>query len=356
MVTLATACAGPTAQKVAVNSSAQVSRGSAVAADTTGCRKAQTLTFTSAQDAAALHYWTRARMKAATGFSQAALGGLSKMRKRWWTAGTRPAMATQCAPAGSLSEAVAAITPGQASLAATAFNGYPTIGKLTYNVDGILSLSCTASVIQGTSAPNNEQLILTAAHCIKGTIGSIAYTSTNLAFAPMWHDNQAPYGTWTAEKVFLDRGWMTCTIPIVDCTTNPLEDYAIIVLKPKNGKGVGYVTGANGWSINQPATLDKVTIAGIPGNSRATLVTTTKTVTVTESGEPYRQATTPGFTDGSSGGPWLTNFNATTGRGVLIGDTGGFEQGGPSSGSPSFSDHWTSDFAALVKAAVNYEG
>jgi hypothetical protein len=41
---------------------------------------------------------------------------------------------------------------------------------------------------------------------------------------------------------------------------------------------------------------------------------------------------------------------------VLIGDTGGFEQGGPSSGSPSYSDDWTGSFAAVVKAAVGFEG
>ena len=41
---------------------------------------------------------------------------------------------------------------------------------------------------------------------------------------------------------------------------------------------------------------------------------------------------------------------------MLIGDTGGFEQGGPSSGSPSYSDDWTGSFAAVVKAAVGFEG
>jgi len=41
---------------------------------------------------------------------------------------------------------------------------------------------------------------------------------------------------------------------------------------------------------------------------------------------------------------------------VLLGDTGGFEQGGPSSGSPSYANYWTSDFATVVKNAVSYEG
>ena len=65
----------------------------------------------------------------------------------------------------------------------------------------------------------------------------------------------------------------------------------------------------------------------------------------------------PGLTDGSSGGPWFQDFSSTTaGLGVLLGDTGGFEQGGPSSGSPSYANYWTSDFATVVKNAVSYEG
>jgi hypothetical protein len=85
-------------------------------------------------------------------------------------------------------------------------------------------------------------------------------------------------------------------------------------------------------------------------------VTTANTATVTESGEPFRRAATPGFTDGSSGGPWLKNFSTKTNLGVLIGDTGGFEQGGPSSGTPSYSNYLTGTFAAVVKAAVSFEG
>jgi V8-like Glu-specific endopeptidase len=266
----------------------------------------------------------------------------------------KPTSVTQCVPEAGLTTAVSASAPAGALAAVP--GEIPTVGKLTFSADGILGLNCTATVIDGTPAANSEELILTAAHCIEGTIGRIAYTSTNLVFSPMWHNNKNPFGTWTVKRVFLNSGWLTCAIPIIDCKTNPLYDYAVIVLNPKNGKGVGDVTGADGWSANQPRTIAGVTIAGIPATSPGTLVTTAHTVTVTESGEPYRQASTPGFTDGSSGGPWLRDFSTKTGRGVLIGDTGGFEQGGPSSGSPSYSDYWTNSFAAVVKAAVGFEG
>jgi V8-like Glu-specific endopeptidase len=210
-------------------------------------------------------------------------------------------------------------------------------------------------VLQGTAATNGEDLIVTAAHCIEGVADGVPYTSTDLAFSPMWHDNQEPYGTWTVNKVFL-YSWMDCAIPVIDCRTNPENDYAVIVLNPQNGKSVGDITGADGWSVNQPATIDDVTIAGIPGSSSGTLTAVANTTTVSESGDSYRMATTPGFTDGTSGGPWLKGFNATTGIGTLIGNTGGYEAGGPSSGSPSYSDSWTGNFATLVGQAVAYEG
>lgn len=273
-------------------------------------------------------------------------------------ADSRPLVATECVPIPGTVKSAAAFAPRAARPGATpkAGTAFPTIGKLTYKADGLLNLSCTATVIQGSKIPNNEELIATAAHCIEGTTGGIPYTSTNLAFSPMWHDNQSPLGVWTVRKVFLNSGWMHCPIPVVNCKTNPADDYAIIVLNPQNGHGVGDVTGADGWLVNQPSAISGVTVAGIPSNSSQTLVTVSDSTTVTESGVAYRQATTPGFTDGSSGGPWLEHFNSTTGTGVLIGDTGGFEQGGPASGTPSYSDTWDSAFASVVAAATNFEG
>jgi hypothetical protein len=108
--------------------------------------------------------------------------------------------------------------------------------------------------------------------------------------------------------------------------------------------------------VSQPHSISHVTIAGIPATSTGTITCHSSTVTVTRSGQSYRQAVTPGLTDGSSGGPWLVNFSTSTGRGVLIGDTGGYQQGGPASGSPSYTSVWTGRFAAVVSAAASYEG
>jgi hypothetical protein len=43
------------------------------------------------------------------------------------------------------------------------------------------------------------------------------------------------------------------------------------------------------------------------------------------------------------------------GTGTLVGDTGGYQEGGPSSGVPSYSPHWTSAFIGLVRAVQKVE-
>jgi V8-like Glu-specific endopeptidase len=326
------------------------------------CTTVQTLAYSQSQAAAAKEYWTPSRIKAAKGFSESALGGL-KASQASSTAAT-PSSAEKCLPDSAVTGALAlhatrgvgspaSSSPALSAAAVTASDGYPTIGKLTYKADDVLGLSCTASVINGTSATNNEELILTAAHCIEGTTDGIPYTSTDLAFSPMWNNGNTPYGTWTSEKVFLNSGWMHCSI--TGCSTNPADDYAVIVLNTQNGEGVGTVTGADGWNSSEPASLSNVTIAGIPSSATDTLTTVVSATTVTESSVSYRTAATPGYTDGTSGGPWLTGFSTSTGLGTLIGDTGGYEQGGPSSGTPSYSNVWDSAFATVVADAVAYE-
>jgi hypothetical protein len=157
------------------------------------CLEVQALTPPGAQDAAARRYWTRARIGAARAFSRAALRTLARPRPPVW--GRQLVRATQCIPQTARSRGAAPLPARTTPATATAGNGYPTIGKLIFKADGVLPLNCTATVINGTAAPNRGELILTAAHCIEGTLGGIPYTSTDLAFSPMWHDNTNPYGT-----------------------------------------------------------------------------------------------------------------------------------------------------------------
>jgi hypothetical protein len=78
-----------------------------------------------------------------------------------------------------------------------------------------------------------------------------------------------------------------------------------------------------------------------------------------QNGVAFLTGKAPQEGDGSSGGPWFSSIDLHHGRnyglGTLIGDTGGYHGGGPSSGVPSYSSHWTSAFLGLMKAAQKAE-
>lgn len=54
----------------------------------------------------------------------------------------------------------------------------------------------------------------------------------------------------------------------------------------------------------------------------------------------------------SLGYEWFSSFNASEQVGILLGEIGGYEEGGPNSGTPSYSPVWTAGgFGALIAAA-----
>jgi hypothetical protein len=62
-----------------------------------------------------------------------------------------------------------------------------------------------------------------------------------------------------------------------------------------------------------------------------------------------------GYTDGTSGGPFLARWDAATGRGTIIGVIGGYEQGGDIA-SVSYSPRFGRAVQELYQAAVADSG
>jgi hypothetical protein len=58
-----------------------------------------------------------------------------------------------------------------------------------------------------------------------------------------------------------------------------------------------------------------------------------------------------GYTDGTSGGPFLADVNPQTGQGTVIGVIGGYEQGGLTP-QVSYSSRLGANAAALYRLAV----
>jgi hypothetical protein len=250
-----------------------------------------------------------------------------------------PIVATALVAAGPASAARSGQDAAVTVSATKATDGYKTVGKLFVTALGV-QFSCTATVI-------GPDIILTAAHCFKGELDGIPYTTSKWTFAPMWHDNKFPFGKWSVRSVYLMRTWIS--------KLNPKYDYAVVVLKPRAGHDIAHYTGQDSWSAKlslKPGQSRPVRIVGIPEGSSKALISVSRAVAVdVRPGFEVLRASTPGFGNGTSGGPWFDPFSPRTGTGTVIGVTGGYEAGGATD-SPSYADFLTAQFAGLVSAAA----
>jgi V8-like Glu-specific endopeptidase len=289
------------------------------------CQTVDVTLFSKAEQQAALNYWTPQRMAAARPASSPN-GIVSDV-----PAGTT----TVCVPitAATSSSEVPAPAPRGSNAQSTFFNGYPADGEIFYGRNRV----CSGSVINGGG--NHLSLILTAAHCVRGR------RAGDFVYVPEYHSGQAPLGKWSA-------------VGVASHYANDEEDYAFLVVQKHSGIQVGTKTGANRYEIDFNTSENGVRLVGYPLSDRGQRALTTLgnafVIFPTPAHNlPYWTMATPGFSDGTSGSPWLINFNARTRVGIAIGDIGGYQQGGIHP-SPSYSSSWVfteSNFLAVLSAA-----
>lgn len=210
--------------------------------------------------------------------------------------------------------------------AAVHFAGVPTVGVLFSIGDDLNAHFCSASVVH---SPGRD-LILTAAHCGPGT---------DIGFVPDYHAGAAkqPYGVWAVTQVFTDPRW----VPDDDASSD--YDFAFARVAPApGGKRIEDVTGANRLS-RTPGYHNRVTVIGYPHASENPDDQAVSCTTTTSRLEGLRQLQfdCAGFFSGTSGSPWLLNYNSRTRSGTVVGVIGGEDAGGLTdriSYSPFFDD------------------
>jgi hypothetical protein len=333
-----------------------------------GCLRVLTLMPGKAHPTVRATAWTPRLMDSAKPFSEAALARRARRQRK--TTGRHAPVLPVAAPARSCASLPSAQTPSGSFSGAAArsalpdsheFDGYPTVGKLFF--ESILGArSCSAEVINSPKPPKaGSMLILTAAHCVVGVVGGIPYGDDDFVFAPKWANGKSPYGRWSIvlHNIYINNKWMDCTVPVVHCSTNPEWDYAIMIVNRLHKHNIGFVTGANGAAWNVSYFLKGVRIIGYPDGSPKPLTSTTTTSLTIADNEDFLTGNARGEGEGSSGGPWFGSLDLHPGKdygvGILIGDTGGYQGGGPSSGVPSYSPHWTAAFGDLVTDVQKHE-
>ncbi len=214
--------------------------------------------------------------------------------------------------------------------------GTPAVGALFTSSDGKLGNHfCTASVV---SSPHGD-LAITAAHCVTGLSGA------TIAFVPGYDSGKEPYGIWTVAQVYVDQAWSS--------SSSQDDDVAFLRLSPQTASSVPIedVTGAETLAT-RTAARQLVEVIGYPDASDRPIACRNWT---SQPMSDQLQFDCGGYTDGTSGGPFLADVNTTTGQGVVIGVIGGYEQGGLTP-AISYSAQFSSNVAALYDTAISSEG
>jgi V8-like Glu-specific endopeptidase len=208
------------------------------------------------------------------------------------------------------------------------YNGTPAVGALFTTSSGHLGQHfCTGSVV---ASPAGD-LVVTAAHCMQGK------QAGNVAFVPEYHRSQQPFGVWTVTQVFVNHAWSS--------SQNPNDDFAFLVVSQSgDATPIQDLTGGEklgtGWKPVQ-----KVQVIGYPDTRERPITCTSKTRAF---GAHQLEFDCGGYTNGTSGGPFLANVHAATGLGTVIGVIGGYQQGGD---TPSVS--YSARFGRAVRALYN---
>ena len=218
---------------------------------------------------------------------------------------------------------------------ATTFDGIPSVGVLHHG--DATKHFCTASVIES----QHGNVILTAAHCISGS-------GKGIVFSPGYHDGDEPYGSYPVTAAYVHPNW--------NQNHNIDYDFAFLTLGKGDhgGKAVDVqsVVGGN-ILVTSDGYQNTVEVVGYNDNEqkpRQCRVGTYKA----ETGQ--LGFTCGPFSSGTSGSPWIANYNASTKRGNVIGNIGGWHTGGCTSGVSYSSKYGTGTLSVYSRANTGSSG
>ncbi|MFI1798346.1 trypsin-like serine peptidase [Streptomyces sp. NPDC020379] len=220
--------------------------------------------------------------------------------------------------------------PASEPLEASGIKPSPAVGPLFYTGEGTPGHGCTASVVH---SPKGD-LVLTAAHCVHQD-----GFRTDIAFAPGYHDGVAPYGVWVPTSIDIDPEW--------SAARDPDHDVAFLrVRKVGDRTPIERVTGAEKLGL-KPAVGRPARLIGYPAEGETPVACQNATASYSPT---QLRFDCRGLTNGTSGGPILTDIDPRTGLGTVDGVVGGHQEGGDD--ETSYSSYFGDDVAALYRRAT----
>jgi V8-like Glu-specific endopeptidase len=178
-----------------------------------------------------------------------------------------------------------------------------------FTLDSI-EYACSAVVVGGVRA----DVVMTAAHCVSDGSGGWAQ---NWTFIPGYASGRTPYGRYVAKTFYVSGRWAD--------GSDEADDVAFVIVRPAPGTpasaAVADVTGSEpivfGYRSPQASVFGYPAEAPFTG---AKLDYCSGRVVP----DPYGAADAGvrcAMTEGDSGGPWLSDFDAATGTGFVTGVT-----------------------------------
>ncbi|MFJ6084855.1 trypsin-like serine peptidase [Streptomyces sp. NPDC092369] len=184
-----------------------------------------------------------------------------------------------------------------------------TVGRLFFvNARGY-DTWCTATAVKSA----NRSTVMTAAHCVR--LGSSPMnTNTAMVFVPGYSKGKKPYGTFAVRSAATPRTW----------EKDSTDDLATLVVDTdKSGRKLTDVVGSQAIAFNRPVGAP-ISAFGYSATHPQLGEELLHCV-----GKPKKklgiQAIPCDLTGGSSGGPWLAGFDATTGKGILVSVNSGLD-------------------------------
>ncbi|WP_234336097.1 trypsin-like serine peptidase [Streptomyces sp. NRRL S-1022] len=161
---------------------------------------------------------------------------------------------------------------------------------------------CTATATKSA----NRSVVMTAAHCVRRG-SSPANTNSTMVFVPNYSKGKQPFGTFAVRTALTPRSWE-------EKSTNDVS--ALVVDTDRNGRKLTDVVGGQAIAFNR-AVGGPVSSFGYSA-THPQLGEQLLRCSGTAKKDNDMQSIPCDMSGGSSGGPWLADFDAATGTGVLV--------------------------------------
>lgn len=219
------------------------------------------------------------------------------------------------------------------------FEGTNAVGALfTMTGSTVSTHFCSASVVHSPKG----NLLITAAHCL---LGMSLQAPDGVVFAPGYHDYKFPLGVWYVTAVYVTARWTA--------QQDPNDDIAFLTVSASGSTGQTVEQAAGAEQLSDFTSLPaQAEVIGYPDDSEQPVTCTAPAVPYLIGGLRQLQFSCNGYTNGTSGGPFLVNVDPSTGDGTIIGVIGGYQQGGLTP-DVTYSTEFLDNVASLYKTATS---